>query len=53
MTVKPDDDEMTDAEFDALVSETEQMFREDPEFRAYVLRVWDNADSHSDGWFTD
>jgi len=35
-----DPDDMTDAEFEALVAETERLYRDDPAFPAYVIRAW-------------
>jgi hypothetical protein len=45
--------DMTDEEFEALAAETERLYRDDPAFRAYVIRAWDTADDRSDGWFSD
>jgi hypothetical protein len=46
-------DDMTDEEFEAIMAETERLYRDDPAFRAYVIRAWDTADDCSDGWFSD
>jgi hypothetical protein len=45
-------DDMSDEEFEALAAETERLYRDDPAFRAYVLRAWAD-DDRSDGWFSD
>jgi len=46
-------DDMTDEEFEALAAETERLYRDEPAFRAYVIRAWDTADDRSDWWPSD